>query len=194
MNKHLLFLILAFGLISISCSKEERIVVQKPSFQQELLDIEALNQIGVKVYKLQSKQNLKQSEYEEEMKKILLPLVNCGEKLIRTIQNEYVLDNSILTHEELIEINSMTDEQIACFAFVLSALQVEGVSNQKVDYVSCIEAALGLDIIRGLINNTAQMVTAKSAIKLLKVLAKRYIGWIGVGFAVYSFLDCIEVI
>ncbi len=51
MNKHFLFIILAFGLTLISCNKENHVVERKP-YQQELLSIETLNQIGLKVHEL----------------------------------------------------------------------------------------------------------------------------------------------
>ncbi len=123
-----------------------------------------------------------------------MPLVVCGNKLLGEIKKEYELDKSLLTQEEINSINLMTDEQIASFAFVLSASQISRVSNAKIDYAACIGAALGIDVIHGLITNTAQLATVQGATQLLKVLAKRYIGWIGVGVAVYSFLDCIDVI
>jgi hypothetical protein len=193
MNKYFSFIILVFGLTLISCNKENH-NVEMITYQQELLSIETLNQIGLKVHELQKKEFKKNSDYEEEMKEILLPLVECGNKLIDDIRKEYELDNSLLTLEEINSINLMTDEQIASFAFVLSASQISNISNTKVDYVACIGAALGLDVIHGLLTNTAQLATVQGATRLLKVLAKRYIGWIGVGVAVYSFLDCIDVI
>lgn len=181
MSKHIFLLILLFGLTLISCKKE--VHVERMPYQQELLSTETLKQIGLKVYELQNKESIKNSDYDEKMKEILLPLVICGNKLIDDIRNEYNLDKSLLTLEELNSINVMTEEQIATFAFVLSASQIRNISNTKdeIDYVACISAALGFDIIEGLLTNTAQLAAVQGATKLLKVLAKRYIGWIGVG-------------
>ncbi len=57
----------------------------------------------------------------------------------------------------------------------------------------CIAAALGLNIIDDLISNTAALMTVQGTTQLLKTLGKRYLGWIGVGIAVYEFGNCMDV-
>ena len=58
--------------------------------------------------------------------------------------------------------------------------------------ISCISAALGLTIIDGLISNTATLMTVQGVTELLTTLGKRYLGWIGVGVAVYEFGSCMD--
>jgi hypothetical protein len=68
--------------------------------------------------------------------------------------------------------------------------RLKAIDGQKI--ASCGSAALGLDVIGGLINNTGKLMTEKSMKKIVKLIAKRYIGWVGVALATYSFVDCIN--
>ena len=58
--------------------------------------------------------------------------------------------------------------------------------------MNCLGAALGLHEIYGVIQNIAQLGTAQGAVRVLKLLGRRYLGWIGVAVAVYSFGNCME--
>lgn len=58
--------------------------------------------------------------------------------------------------------------------------------------IDCISAALGIVEIAALIENTAALFTVEGALAALKLIGKRYVGWIALGFAVYSFGECME--
>lgn len=50
--------------------------------------------------------------------------------------------------------------------------------------------AVGVSAIYDLISNTAALGTVETTIGALKLIGRRYLGWIGVGLMVMDFADC----
>lgn len=84
----------------------------------------------------------------------------------------------------------MDDRELAQLSFIYSATTAYKLSPHQAHVVSCIGAALGINEVIGLISNTAALATAQGTLQILKFLAKRYLGWLGVAVAVYSFGNC----
>ncbi len=58
----------------------------------------------------------------------------------------------------------------------------------------CIASSFGIPAaVKKMIANTAVLATAEGLLTILKLLVKRYAGWIGLGWAIYEFTECLEV-
>lgn len=56
----------------------------------------------------------------------------------------------------------------------------------------CLASATGISAISSIITGTAELASATTALKILKTVGKRYLGYIGLAFAVYNFTKCIS--
>ena len=83
----------------------------------------------------------------------------------------------------------MDEKELAQLSLIVSSAY--GKANANYDMVmNCLGAALGINEIYGLIQNTAQLATATGTMQVVKLIIRRYVGWIGVALAVYSFSNC----
>ncbi|WP_028284090.1 hypothetical protein [Olleya marilimosa] len=175
-----------------SCSidnDESKIENQTVDMSKHLIDFDELKVMAenVKSIYLNNKlSRVSEDVTEQQIKIALKPLTDNGME----IRNELI--NTIdFTDEELNEVSNLDDKQLAELSLAFNSIQGKADWSTQ-DVVNCLGVALGLNEIWGLIDNTAQLATVQGTKKLLKLLAKRYLGWIGVAIAAYTFGDCMD--
>ena len=138
---------------------------------------------------------LKNATMEDEMyiREMMMPLVENGQILYETIISEVNLNDPIWNNneEDLILFDNVTEQHFVDLSISLSFVY----ANADIDHarvVGCIGVALGINELSGIISNTSQLMTTKGVTKLVKLLVKRYVGWVGVAVGVYSFGTCME--
>jgi len=57
---------------------------------------------------------------------------------------------------------------------------------------NCVSTALGIGAIRDLVMNTAALGTVETTMAAIRLIGRRYIGWIGVAWMVMDFVDCMN--
>ena len=198
----LLTLIIFIPTLSSCVSDNE--IVNETNLSTKGLNYNQLKDIVIQVNNLQKRNILNRSsvaDTEAEMEIILQPLVENGRQIYNDIISKVDLFNPEfgLTQDDINEINNPDDKELAQLALIYSALQVRDQLDMQAriqwdtdTVMNCLGAALGIHEIYGLIQNTAQLATAQGAIRVLKLLVRRYIGWVGVAVAVYSFGNCME--
>jgi hypothetical protein len=180
--------------IFTSCSKEE--VKNEFNYSKLLLKPEQINAVIVDIenYKKRN-ENLKSTNRintENEMQVILQPLIANGELIHNAMINEITITNEFqnLTEIEKQEILNLTDEQLAELSFIVNfQYQTNSVDWERVR--SCASFALGISGIRNLYLNTAALGTVETMIGALKLIGKRYLGYVGVALMIYDFGDCV---
>jgi len=165
---------------------------QDISFKVKFLEYETLKNLALEVNQIQ-RSSLSDNEKEVKIKETLEPMILNGKEIHQEILNQVDLNDPRfeLSQYDIDQIISMDDLELAQLSFVYSSANVSAEWDRDT-VMSCIGVALGLDAIHSLIQNTAQLATAQGAVKVLKLLAKRYLGWLGVAAAVYSFGDCMD--
>lgn len=165
---------------------------QDSSFKVKFLEYETLKNLALGVNEIQNS-NLSDNEKEILIKETLEPMILNGKEIHQEILNQVDLKDPRfeLSQDDIDQITSMDDLELAQLSFVYSSANVS--AEWDTDTVmNCLGAALGISEIYGLIQNTAQLATAQGAVRVLKLLARRYIGWVGVAVAVYSFGNCMD--
>lgn len=106
-----------------------------------------------------------------------------------------------LSENDKSEILNMSDAQKAQLSLLLVDFSVENDNNNKMQKipaiqknraVSCLGVALGISAVNDIISGTAALMTVETGVQLLKVMGKRYLGYLGLAIAVYEFVDCIS--
>jgi len=96
-----------------------------------------------------------------------------------------------LTTQEIEAIQNMSDPHMAEISLIMGiAYSPSGWDQDTV--LNCLSAALGIYEIANLIENTRQLMTAQGTIRVIKLIGRRYLGWLGVMLAIHSFGDCME--
>lgn len=127
-------------------------------------------------------------ELEKEIQEILEPLVDNG----REIRDELV-SNLTGNDQDIEELSNLDDSQLVQLSMAMNTLSGKNdPSWTESQVVSCIGAALGINEAVELLSNTAQLATVEGTKKAVKLILKRYVGWIGLAVAIYSFADCME--
>lgn len=143
---------------------------------------------------------------ELECQEILSPLVSNGEQLQEELL-EFVESGTLeLTQEEQEMLEEMTDEELAAFSYYMHAITDTdtdtdidlGEAGSKIKYttanvIDCISVATGVDAIMSIIDiaeNTAALITARTAWQVARICIKRYLGWVGLACAIYDFSNC----
>ncbi len=132
---------------------------------------------------------LKSSEgtfHEEEMRTILLPLVEEGERFRQEILDFMEEENYSIY--EIVEVANMPESYFTELSFILAVQLTETQST----IIDCLGVALGISAIRDIVNGTAGLITAKSGLQILKLMGVRYLGYLGLAYAVYSFVECVS--
>ncbi|MCZ2298256.1 MAG: hypothetical protein LC134_02115 [Chitinophagales bacterium] len=135
-----------------------------------------------------------------QIQEILSPLIHNGrqlhEELIRKVsESEEWLS---MSEDERDAVLNFSDNQCAELSFIYSLsnpdIEEEASSaNISVDAIRhCVAVALGINGIKDYITGTAELMTVKGTIKILKTFAKRYIGIIGIAWMIWDFTDCIS--
>lgn len=160
------------------------------------------------------------SVQEEEISKICEPLTMSGKAIQSEIINIQQVAPEIiqLVPSEVQAILALTDDQLALIALELNAIS-EFVAFTESEqeyaditgnlYADCLLDALGISDIYDLcfegagivasggsvaliIDGTKTIINANTAGKLLCGFAKRYAGWLGVGYMLYEFSMCVK--
>lgn len=122
-----------------------------------------------------------------------------------------------LTTEEYEALKGLDDSQLAQLSMQLSLVyapenfkQISGLQITTNHFIDCLLRATGIQDIRDIIGTlqgiatggggsaycvwagTNILINAKTAFKLFQGVAVRYLGWIGLGFAISDFADCIK--
>lgn len=187
-----------------SCSADNEII-NKKNLLIKGLEYNQLRTIALQVNGLQTRTVLNrnsENSSEAEIKMILQPLVENGRQIHNEIIFQVDLSNSEfgLTQDDINEIKNLDEKELAQLSFTFSTLQAHtrgGDEQARTPWdtetiMNCLGAALGLHEIYGIVKNTTQLATAQGALRVVKLLARRYIGWLGIAVAVYSFGNCME--
>lgn len=174
----------------ISGSEEGDIVINTP-----FISLEQIQYIG---QSLTNEEGTGPIENEDQIREIVMPLVENGrlihEEIISQVQETEEWLN--LNEEERAAILNYTEYQLAELSVIYSMTQGDAEEVAKVDWNhvrSCLSAAFGLgDIYYLVVENPRALMNASSAVKILKHVGLRYLGWIGLGLAIWDFVDCVS--
>lgn len=187
--------IIIAGALFTSCSPEEE-VKKNFDYSTLLLRPKQLNTVLLNIENHKKRnQNLKivnSQKVENEMKIILQPLIENGELIHNSMINE--IDSTIefqnLTFVEQQNLINLTDEQLVELSFIVNfQSQYQGVDWDRAR--SCASFALGISGIRSLYTNTLALGTVETMIGALKLIGKRYLGYIGIALMMYDFTNCV---
>ena len=107
----------------------------------------------------------------------------------------------LLTEEEKTILMNYDDKQMAELALFftepptitteyISTIHRSTIEENKI--LDCVSAVLGLEEAYSIFQNTRSLMTARGAVKILKLVGRRYLGWAGLALAVVSFVDCVS--
>jgi hypothetical protein len=143
---------------------------------------------------------------ENEAKEILTPLITNGQQ----IQQQFLefKDTLDLTDEEVLIVENLTESQLAELSFTLNTIYNDAVETESIsseDIIECLKYATGiedlLDIleaadevenIKKIYQGTKMLMTAKTTKQIIRALAKRTSGYVGIVWMIYEFGDCIN--
>lgn len=205
-------LILLLLLLSLSSCNNEEVVnnekITKVEFKTQPLSINDVVSIANRLEKanlvtnsLGGQRVIKKSN-EEEIQEIIAPLIENGKQLyaemISQIKKTDEWNN--LSEIEKSEILNLSDTQKAQISLCFISFPSQSNSSmQKVApiqktnrAVSCLASALGISAINDIISGTIALTTVETGLQLLKVMGKRYLGYIGLAIAVYEFVECVS--
>jgi hypothetical protein len=192
----LLIAIVFASTIVVSCSNENDINQDEPKLDlsSKVLKYDELKLISQKVNKYKQEVAFKRIDArtaEVEMKELLNPLVENGEVLHSEMINflEETGDFNNLSPSEQNEFLNLDEEQLAELSFTISSSY-----SAKMDprIRNCVSTALGIGAIRDLVMNTAALGTVETTMAAIRLIGRRYIGWIGVAWMVMDFVDCMN--
>lgn len=180
----------------VSCSNDERNTLNenKLDLSSKVLKYEELKDISQKVNKYNQEIATKRIDArtaEEEIQNLLEPLVENGEvlhsEMINFLKENGDFDSLSLTEKN--ELLNLDDKQLAELSFTISSSY-----SAKMDprIRNCVSTALGIGAIRDLVMNTAALGTVETTIAAIRLIGRRYIGWIGVAWMVMDFIDCMN--
>ena len=103
-----------------------------------------------------------------------------------------------MSEDERDSIINITDQQRAQLSYIY-ALSNPDIEVQAVDaginfdiLRDCMGVALGIAGIKSLMTNLVTGPTVKTAIATLKWVGKRYLGYIGIVWMIWDFVDCVS--
>ena len=96
-----------------------------------------------------------------------------------------------LSQEEKNNILYMDDSELATLSFTMS-IQSQSSSVDWPRVRVCAGAALGIAGIKTLFADTLALGTVETVVGALKLVGKRYLGYIGVALMLYEFADCLS--
>lgn len=132
---------------------------------------------------------------EKEVKTILNPLLENGRVLHKEMIFFLERNNELeqLSNEERHSILNLTDEQLIELSF-LTYNQHQYTTTSNIDWPrvrGCASFALGIRGIKTLYTNTLALGTVETMVGALKLIGKRYLGYIGIALMIYDFVDCL---
>ncbi len=207
MKKILAHLSAIFVVIALfSCSDKEEAVHKVFDLSDKVLKIEEIANLAIRINEIHDEANLHKisgSEKERMIREELQVLVDNGKTLYNETMN-HLESNAYagLSDEDRVQLTSINEQNLAEFSVIMSFAYnydafIDESNKSSNDWeldrvMSCLGAALGLSEISTIISNTAQLTTVQGTTQLLKLVGKRYLGWLGVAVGVYSFGKCMD--
>jgi hypothetical protein len=190
-------------ILSSSCQKRESVIESDilSSIKTKPLSFEVVNNISIKLKGNKPYMSVdieKNKNNEAEIKNIVTPLIHNGKE----IHNELLLNLKSsqewngLTNKEKETLINFSDIQLAELSLIFIELQNNITLREEDDWTevrSCLSGALGLgELYYLLVQNPRALATARGTLSLLKHIGGRYLGYIGLGLAIFDFVDCIS--
>jgi hypothetical protein len=193
-NIYILFVAIFFiASIFCSCNKEEQIPkyeLTSKNYENEILFNDTL------FIKLHNKlvaefgstfPDTLPSEIDSTTYEILFKdLIDIGEDFLETMLE---VDLS-----SFIQNNHITSYDLAALGIHVYVSENYGhLMLSKGDWLDCLSAAVGLTMIQELSTaGLSRAMSTGSAIKIIKAVGKRYLGWVGVALMIHDFVNCIS--
>lgn len=139
---------------------------------------------------------------EQEIQRIVSPLVQNGRQIHNEIISKVQSSSEwlLLTDYERNAILNITDDQAGELSLIYSTVdlaewQSDPLEPMRMDIGtirSCLSGALGLgDLYYLVVENPRALLSANGALKILKHVGLRYLGYLGLALAVWDFVDCV---
>lgn len=129
---------------------------------------------------------------EENAKEVLSPLAVEGENLRDSILKDITLNPELYPENALDSLTSLTDDQLAIFAFAIYGIEEGGSGTRGANFWdSCVWKTFGIG--KGLfryVKGTRILMTARTGFVILRAFAIRTIGWVGAAYYVYEYVQC----
>lgn len=209
--KYLIYFTFLFCLFFFACTESkvpkpesdgvriQNLVLPEAKFISVVKSVERiyLNDIGNKV-PMQSNT----ADSNSDLSLILEPMLNNGLQIHTALKNEiYTSDfySELSEYEKAklhVEIDQLEDDQLVELSLIVNVsfyseqLGSEDINWQRV--YSCVSSAIGIEAVKMLFKNSLETVAIETIIGALKHVGKRYLGWIGVGFMIYEFVQCVS--
>ena len=140
---------------------------------------------------------------EDEIQTIINPLVHNGRQIHSEIISKVQSSSEwfLLTDYERNAILNITDDQAGELSLIYSTVDLAEWQSGDLEPMlldfgtirSCLSGALGLgDLYYLVVENPRALLSANGALKILKHVGLRYLGYIGLALAVWDFVDCIS--
>ena len=190
-------------ILASSCQKRESVIESDilSSIKTKPLSFDVVENISIKLKgnkHFMSVDIEKNKNNEAEIKNSVAPLIHNGKE----IHNELLLNLKSsqewngLTNKEKETLINFSDVQLAELSLIFIELQNNITLREEDDWTevrSCLSGALGLgELYYLLVQNPRALATARGTLSLLKHIGGRYLGYIGLGLAIYDFVDCIS--
>ncbi|QNN41188.1 hypothetical protein [Pedobacter roseus] len=200
--KKLIYLTLLFSLIIINGCKKEQILSDK-STVNEIKDLSiaknSQNYLTVlaSTFDPQPFNDLSPTDIqnldESQATLLLEPTVESGTVLYNNLVDQVVgtQEWNTLTYEEKAYILNFTPQQKAMLAVLYDAANNSAGGDPR--WVSCAAAALGFNTAYGLFVSAFKVgMSAETAIAALRFVGLKYLGYIGLAYAIYQFIECVR--
>lgn len=128
---------------------------------------------------------------ESQAESVLAPFKNDGLEMRKQILSYMASEDS--SSEDIALVEGLTEEELtefSIFIHLLSLEQEETHLRNSNTAKSCLYAVSGITLAKQLMSGTSGLLTAKTALSLIKNLGKRYLGYVGVAIMVIEFTDC----
>lgn len=135
---------------------------------------------------------INQKDAEAQIQIIMEPLIQNGKHLQSQMLNSLSRSGEIskLSLSESISLHNLTEKELAELA-LLTSFSYSASIDPRIR--SCLSAAVGVAAIYDLIENTAALGRVQTTIGALRLIGRRYLGWIGLGLMIADFTDCYYV-
>ncbi len=217
-----LFFAFVLALLVLSCQKEQTLATQlevanvtnlqtQSSSNTQISASARVGEVELKVKPLTPKQISDIAKKLEKRKKRLSSETNRidiiedvpidGEVPITTDEQETSSEWLLLTDYERNAILNITDDQAGELSLIYSTVdlaewQSDPLEPMRMDIGtirSCLSGALGLgDLYYLVVENPRALLSANGALKILKHVGLRYLGYLGLALAVWDFVDCVS--
>ncbi|MCA0364522.1 MAG: hypothetical protein LCH67_10805 [Bacteroidetes bacterium] len=202
--KFLNLIVFAFFLLfAVSCGKEnlEKQIEEKTELSVSPISKNEISMVALKLEKILKSSNARKSiEVENEIKYLIQPFVQNG----KAIHNEMITIvkgskqwESLSETDKIYILSFKEDYQFVELSILYYALHSNSRKlknarpSNEIDIIkNCVSAALGIAGIKEIIANTAALGAVETTIGALKLLGKRYLGYVGVAWMIWDFYDC----